>query len=154
SPTVLDLCGATCDAKPDGMSLTPILRGGTVTRDALYWHYPHYANQGGRPGGAIRQGDLKLIEFYEIGRRELYDVRRDVGEVRNLAADRPEVVTELAAKLDAWRKSVGAQVMTPNPDYVPNPQAANGTVTLPAKTADVHGLQLRYEAQPHKNTLG
>ncbi|HEY1375447.1 MAG TPA: N-acetylgalactosamine 6-sulfate sulfatase (GALNS), partial [Gemmataceae bacterium] len=73
---------------------------------------------------------------------------------RNLAADRPDVVRQLAVKLDLWRLSVEAQMMRPNPDYVPNPQAADGTVTLPAKTADVHGVQLRYEAQPHKNTLG
>jgi arylsulfatase A-like enzyme len=153
-PTVLELCGVTSPARPDGVSLVPVLKGGDLNRDALYWHYPHYANQGGRPGGVVRAGDLKLIEFYETGRRELYDVRRDVGEARNLAEDRPEAVKELAAKLDGWRRDVGAQTMRPNPNYVPHPQAADGTVTLPAKTADVHGVQLRYEAQPHKNTLG
>src|SRR5439155_24082028 len=96
-PTVLDLCGVKSDAKPDGVSIAPLLRGESITRDAIHWHYPHYANQGGRPGGAIRAGDLKLIEFYETGRRELYDVRRDIGEARNLAADRPDVVKQLAA---------------------------------------------------------
>ncbi len=153
-PTVLDVCGVKCDAKPDGVSLLPALKGGTIDRDALYWHYPHYSNQGGKPGGAVRTGDLKLVEFYENGRRELFDVRRDPGETRNLAADRPEAVTELAAKLDRWRKAVGARMPTPNPKYVPNPQAADGTVTLPARTAEVRGVQLRYEPLPHKNTLG
>jgi arylsulfatase A len=153
-PTVLGLCGVKSEAKPDGISIAPLLRGGSIARDAIYWHYPHYANQGGRPGCALRAGDLKLIEFYETGRRELFDVRQDVGETRNLAADRPEVVKELAAKLDTWRQSVAAQMMRPNPDYVPNPQASDGSVKLPAKTADIHGVQLRYEAQPHKNTLG
>jgi arylsulfatase A len=152
--TVLELCGVKSDAKVDGISIAPLLRGETIRRDALYWHFPHYSNQGGKPGGAVRAGDLKLIEFYETGRRELYDVRRDVGETRNLAGDRPEVVQQLAAKLDAWRRSVDAQMMKPNPDYVPNPQAADGLVTLPAKTADVHGMQLRFEPAPHKNTLG
>ncbi len=153
-PTVLEVCGVTSAARPDGVSLVPVLKGGRLDRDALYWHYPHYSNQGGRPGAAVRAGDLKLIEFYEQGRRELYDVRRDPGETRNLAADRPESVRVLAAKLDLWRLAVEAQMMRPNPDYVPNPQAADGSVVLPAKSADVHGVQLRYEAQPHKNTLG
>ncbi len=153
-PTVLDLCGVTSAAKVDGVSLAPLLRGGAAPkRDALYWHYPHYSNQGGRPGGAVRAGDYKLIEFYE-GRRELYDVRHDVGENRNLLEAKPDVAKELAAKLDAWRHDVGARMTTPNPDYVPNPQTANGVVTLPARTADVRGLQLRYEPLPHKNTLG
>lgn len=153
-PTILELCGVRSDAKPDGVSIAPLLRGGSIDRDALYWHYPHYANQGGRPGGVVRSGDLKLIEFYETGRHELFDVRRDIGEKQNLAADRPDVVRLLAAKIELWRVSVEAQMMRPNPGYVANPQAADGTVTLPAKTADVHGGQLRYEAQPHKNTLG
>jgi arylsulfatase A len=153
-PTILELCGAKSDAKTDGISIAPLLRGDSISRDALYWHYPHYSNQGGCPGGAVRAGDLKLIEFYETGRQELYDLRRDKGETRNLAGDRPEVVKELAAKFDGWRQSVGAQMMKPNPDYVPNPQATDGIVTLPAKFADVHGTQLRFEPSPHKNTLG
>jgi arylsulfatase A len=154
-PTLLDACGVAHDDKLDGVSLLPILKGtGTVRRDALYWHYPHTSNQGGHPGGAIRQGDYKLIEFYETGRRELFDLKADIGETRNLSADKPEVVKRLADQLDAWRRAVGAQMPRPNPDYVPNPQAADGTILLPARTADVQGIQLRYEPVPHKNTLG
>jgi arylsulfatase A-like enzyme len=153
-PTALEACGVTSAAKPDGVSLVPLLKGGGLKREALYWHYPHYANQGSRPGGAVRAGAYKLIEFYEDGRRELYDVTKDVSESHNLIADKPEVAKELAAKLDAWRKEVGAKMMTPNPDYVPNPQAKDGAVALPARAADVHGTQLRYEPLPHKNTLG
>jgi arylsulfatase A len=153
-PTVLEVCGVTSAARPDGVSLVPVLKGGGLNRDALYWHYPHYANQGGRPGGAVRAGDYKLIEFYETGRRELFDVRRDVSAMRNLAGEKPDVVRDLAARLDAWRREVGAQMTTPNPDYRPNPPAADGTITLHAKAADVHGTQLRFEAQPHKDTLG
>jgi hypothetical protein len=153
-PTILEVCGVKSDAKPDGVSLVPVLRGGTLERDALFWHYPHYSNQGGRPGSSIRAGDHKLIEFFEDGRLELFDIRRDPGETRNLSADKPDLVKQLAERLRAWRQAVGAQAMTPNPAYVPNPQAADGTVRLPAKTANVHGVQLRYEALPHKNTLG
>ncbi len=154
-PTVLDACAVAHDDKLDGISLMPVLEGtGTVHRDALYWHYPHTSNQGGRPGGAIRQGEFKLIEFYDTGRRELYNLNADLGETRNLSADKPDVVKRLADQLDAWRREVGAQTTKPNPNYVPNPQAADGTITLPARTADVQGIQLRYEPLPHKNTLG
>lgn len=153
-PTLLDACSIKSAARVDGVSLVPLLQGGEWKRDALYWHYPHYSNQGGKPGAAIRAGDYKLIEFYENGWLELYDVKKDRGESRNLIADKPMLAKELSAKLTAWRKEVGAKTMKPNPDYVPNPQRRDGTVTLPARTAEVHGLQLRYEPLPHKDTLG
>ncbi|VTU02001.1 sulfatase : Sulfatase OS=Planctomyces limnophilus (strain ATCC 43296 / DSM 3776 / IFAM 1008 / 290) GN=Plim_1520 PE=4 SV=1: Sulfatase [Gemmataceae bacterium] len=154
--TALDAAGERkpTDSKTDGVSLLPVFEGKKLADRALFWHYPHYANQGSRPGGAVRSGDHKLIEFYETGRRELFDVKKDVSESRNLAADRPEVVKELAAKLDAWRKEVGAKMPTPNPDYMPNPQAKDGTITLHARTALVTGTMLRFEPLPHKNTLG
>ena len=135
------------------MSLLPALKGEALKRD-LFWHYPHYSNQGGRPGAAVRSGDYKLIEFYENGRRELYDLKKDPGETRNLSESNPETAKALYGKLDAWRKEVGAKMMKPNPAYVPNPQAKDGTIALPARTAEVHGVQLRYEPLPHKNTLG
>jgi arylsulfatase A-like enzyme len=153
-PTILDACGVKSEPRVDGLSLVSSLRGGGLKRKALYWHYPHYANQGGRPGGAVRADDYKLIEFDENGRRELYDLKKDLGENRNLIADQPDKARELAEKLAAWRNEVGARRMKPNPGYIPNPQAADGTVTLPARTAEIHGTQLRYEPLPHKNTLG
>lgn len=156
-PTVRAACVRTSEEAPqfDGISLLPLLKqSGSITRDSLFWHYPHYANQGGRPGGVIRSGEWKLIELYEEGRRELFHVAKDVSESRNLSEQEPARVQELAAKLDAWRKSVGALMPTPNPDYVPNPQANNGEIVIPAKTADVRGIMLRYEPMPHKNTLG
>lgn len=153
--TILEVCGVSQELATDGVSLVSTLKENkTPARDALYWHYPHYANQGGRPGGAIREGSLKLIEFYENGRRELYDLASDIRESRNLAAERPQEVERLAGKLNGWRQQIGAQMLQPNPDYVPNPQAADGTITLHARTAEVHGSQLRFEPLPHKNTLG
>jgi hypothetical protein len=79
---------------------------------------------------------------------------RDPGEARNLAAEDPDRATHLAAALAEWRQSVDAQMPAPNPDYVPNLQAEDGVVVLPAKTADVEGVMLRYEPLPHKDTLG
>lgn len=157
-PTLMEILGQTAHSAtggPDGVSLVPLLKQtGSLQRDALYWHYPHYSNQGGRPGGAIREGDWKLIEFYENGRRELFNVKSNPNESNNVSDKHPDRVAALAAKLDAWRKKLDAQNMSTNPEFVPNPQAADGSITLPAKTAEVHGVMLRYEPLPHKNTLG
>ena len=157
-PTLIEASGGLTPpvAETDGVSLVTALKGGKVERDAdaIFWHFPHYANQGGKPGGAVRAGDFKLVEFYEDGRRELFDVRKDLSESRNLIAEKPLIADNLAKRLDDWRKKVGAKMPTPNPDYVPNPQAKDGTITMHARTASVHGLQLRYEPLPHKDTLG
>jgi arylsulfatase A len=154
-PTLLEACGVEVKEKVDGVSLVSLLRGeGEPKREALYWHYPHYANQRSRPGGAVRAGKWKLIESYEDNRRELFDLSKSVGEHRNLAAEQPEVVKRLAGQLDAWRREVGAKMPRPNPDYVPNPQDMKGVVTMHANSARVHGTQLRYEPLPHKFTLG
>jgi arylsulfatase A-like enzyme len=104
----------------DGVSFLPVLRGtGALPARALFWHYPHYGNQGGAPGGAVRQGDFKLIEWYEDGRRELFNLRDDLGEANNLAAKMPGKADELAAQLAAWRREVGAVMPTPNSNYDP-----------------------------------
>lgn len=154
-PTILEACSVPLEAAVDGVSLVPVLKAtNTPSREALYWHYPHYCNQGGKPGAAVRRGEFKLIEFFENGRRELYNLARDLGESRNLFADEPEVARRLGEDLDHWLIQVEAQAMRPNPDFVPNPQQADGTITLEAHTAEVHGLQLCYEPLPHKNTLG
>jgi len=119
-PTFMDIIGTGGDANHvlDSQSILPLLRQtGTLKRDAIYWHYPHYHHS--RPAGAIRQGDWKLIEFYEDGRLELYNLKDDIGEKENLAAKMPEKAAELQGKLAAWRKSVGAKMPVPNPDYDP-----------------------------------
>ena len=119
-PTMLEM--ARLPRRPaqhcDGVSLVPLLRqSGTLRREAIYWHYPHYANQGGYPGGVVRQGNYKLIESYEDNRVELYDLARDVGEKTDLAAKMPDKAAELRKKLHDWRASVNARMPTPNPDY-------------------------------------
>jgi arylsulfatase A-like enzyme len=101
------------DQHLDGLSLVPLLRGeaDSLGRDALFWHYPHYSNQGGFPGGAIRVGDLKLIERFEDGRVHLYDLARDPGERDDLAADRPEEADSLRHRLHSWYEEVGAEFL-------------------------------------------
>lgn len=116
-PTLLELAGLPPlpAQHVDGMSLAPLLRGGKLARGPLYWHYPHYGNQGGAPSGAVRDGDWKLIECYEDGSRELYNLRDDPAEAKDLAASQPEKVKELARMLADWRSKVGAIMPTPNP---------------------------------------
>ena len=118
--TLMDLAGrpAAFRKELDGVSLLPLLTSsGNPEREAIFWHYPHYGNQGGSPGGAIRQGDWKLIEFYEDNRIELYNLKQDPGEQHELAALEPRWASELLQRLHAWRASLGAAMPTPNPDY-------------------------------------
>lgn len=122
-PTLLEI--AHLPARPeqhvDGVSFVPLLRGSDASpRAAIFWHYPHYGNQGGAPAGAVREGDWKLIEWYEDGRLELYNLRDDVGEHHDLAAEHPEKVEELHAKLVTWRQSAGARMPSPNSNYNPD----------------------------------
>ena len=116
-PTLARAAGQPLPAGVDGIDLAPALHGRALKRDALYWHYPHYSNQGGAPGAAIRQGDFKLIHFYEDDRVELYNLREDLGETRNLARRQPAKVRDLRQKLDRWRQQVAAVVPRQNPAY-------------------------------------
>jgi arylsulfatase A len=155
-PTLLSMCGLKTDVKFDGQDKSKFFCSAKLDWQppTFYWHYPHYSNQGGHPGAAIRDGNWKYIEFYDTGRQELYDLARDISESRNLMAEQPDLVKQLAKKLADWRTETKAQMMTPNPDYTPSPQAKDGSILLEAKWAEVTGVQLRFEPLPHKNTLG
>lgn len=112
-PTLLEAAGLPPipEQHVDGVSLLPLLEGGgALEREAIFWHYPHYGNQGGTPGSSVRRGDWKLIEFYEDGRRELYNLRDDLSEDRDLAAESPDVARDLHEELAAWRESVAARI--------------------------------------------
>ncbi|MEX0977792.1 MAG: sulfatase, partial [Pirellulales bacterium] len=128
-PTILEMCNLKLHPEwhADGVSIVPALKqSGPLPPRSLFWHYPHYGNQGGIPGGAIRQGDWKLIEFYEDDRVELYNLQDDPIERHDLAAARPDQARLLREKLAAWRQAVGARMPRPNPDYT-------GQVEVPAK---------------------
>ena len=112
-PTFLDLAGvAPADGQPvDGESLAPLLKQtGPLERDTLFWHYPiekpHFL--GGRSSGVVRQGDLKLVEFYDTGEVELYDLAKDLGEQHNLAEKQPQKAAQLRQMLGKWRKRMRA----------------------------------------------
>ncbi len=120
--TAIEFAGARppADTTIDGRSLVPLLHGRPAPqRDALFWHYPHYGNQGGFPGGAVRMGDWKLIENYENGSVFLYNLREDIGEQKDLAASQPERVKLMRARLHAWYRETGAKFLRAKPDGPP-----------------------------------
>ncbi len=129
-PTLLDVAGV----KPapnqtlDGTSLLPLFRGGTLPDRSLYWHYPHYGNQGGAPGAAIRRGNWKLIEWMEDQRVELFDLSSDPSETTDLSRKDPQRVAALRTELRNWQKSVGARYPTPNPAYDPAQPSGRASV--------------------------
>jgi arylsulfatase A-like enzyme len=114
-PTLLELAGlaAASEQHLDGVSLVSLLKGGEIRKRTLFWNYPHYGNQGGAPCGFVRDGEWKLIEWYEDGRHELYNLRDDPGEQHDLAAMNPDKVKDLAARLNAWRADVKAVMPGP-----------------------------------------
>ena len=135
-PTMLEMASA---AEPsghtlDGMSIVPLLKGGrTLNRKAIFWHFPAYLEAYNdkqwpwrtTPAGAVRQGDFKLIEYFEDGKIELYNLKDDLGEKNDLAGTMPEKAKELHRMLKEWRRSVNAPVPTEkNPQYDPVARAA------------------------------
>ena len=119
-PTFAELAG--CETRSaravDGASLVPLLTGsGSMDRNALFWHYPHYHH--GCPAGAVREGDFKLIENYEDNSLELYNLKDDPAEQHNLAEQHPGETRRLLRSLANWRASVGARMPTANPNYDP-----------------------------------
>ncbi|HMO84197.1 MAG TPA: sulfatase, partial [Lacipirellulaceae bacterium] len=118
-PTLLELAGLPPAPQQhvDGRSFAASLAGDAAQREPVYWHYPHYANQGGSPGAAVRSGEWKLIHWFEDDRVELFHLADDIGEQRDLAAAEPHRATQLKMQLDRWREEVGAVMPTRNPAF-------------------------------------
>ena len=118
-PTIL--ASANLTLKPEtsieGINITPFVETNTIPERALYWHYPHYSNQGGNPGSVIRLGDYKLFHDFETEKTELYNLKEDISERKDLSTELPEKTKELYKKLDDWRTSSNAKMMTPNPRW-------------------------------------
>jgi len=122
-PSILDMAGLPLlpEQHIDGVSLVPLLKGDNqVEREAIYWHFPHYSNHGMQsPGGAVRFGDYKLLEYFENNTVQLFNLRQDIGEQHDLSLEMPEKTAQLHKMLRVWREEVSAQMMPPNPDYQP-----------------------------------
>jgi len=123
-PTIRELAGIAplAEERIDGQSLLPLLNGEAVAGDrAMYWHYPHYSNQGGFPGAAIRRGQFKLIERFEDGRLHLYDLTADIGEQNDLAQVHPDIAAEMQKELHEWYQEVDARFLQPKPQSTESP---------------------------------
>ncbi len=118
-PTILDV--ANIGLRPlqhvDGLSLKPLLEGKTMAERPLFWHYPHYGNQGGDPSSIIREGHWKLIHYWENGAKELYDLEKDPGEQLNVTSEYPELVAQLDEKLLSWLEEVNANMPAKDEAY-------------------------------------
>lgn len=126
-PTILEAVGVPLPAaySGDGKSLVATLKSGLPGPPRpLFWHYPHYGNQGGAPGAAIRDGDWKLIEWFDDNRVELFDLAADPSETRNLITQESERATRLQQTLHQWQQTVGALPSTPSPRF--DPQKPHG----------------------------
>ncbi|MGB1873954.1 MAG: sulfatase [Akkermansiaceae bacterium] len=158
-PTMLELAGlpAIPEQHVDGLSLVPLMKGENIKERSLFWHYPHYGNQGGEPSAIIRKGDWKLIHYYEDGRDELYQLSGDIGEQKDLATSNPERVKVLRAELDNWLKDTGA--LTPKQDQRYNPVAKQKyrethIKRLKARLEKSHARYLDANYAPNKNWWG
>ena len=120
-PTICALAKVPAPTPLDFQDLSPLLFDSKPPADAkpraLFWHQPHYMNQGGKPAGVVREGDWKLIEQYEDGSLELYNLAKDPSETTDLAAAEPNRVAALRGKLEAWRRNVGAEPVKANPNF-------------------------------------
>lgn len=127
-PTLLEAAGLPPDPvqHADGESILPLLRGEDMPRGPIFWHYPHYHHCGGRPACAVRHGDWKLIEHFEDGRLELFNLRDDIAEEHDLSAKEPERAVDMHGQLCAWREEVSALIPRRNPNWQPVADAERG----------------------------
>ncbi len=118
-PTILDLVGANLrpDQHIDGVSLKPLLEGNTLANRPLFWHYPHYGNQGGEPSSIIQENGWKLIHYWEDERNELYNLALDGNEQNNVASENSKITEDLSKKLNSWLLNVKAKIPTKDLEY-------------------------------------
>lgn len=129
-PTLLELCSVHSTVQTDGQSFAPSLRGESAERGPVFWHYPHYGNQGGLPSAAVRDGAWKLLRWYETGQQELFRLDVDPSEQYELSARYPEQAAKLSASLDRWLLEVGAVHATPNDKPVTETNGPKGVERL------------------------
>ncbi len=120
-PTLTELAGISNEKiqnqTVDGKSLLSLMEGKNSQREDIYWHYPHYHQEGGVPYSSVRMNDWKLIENFETNTFELYNLKDDISESKNLIDQNPEIASKLKNKLKNWREEVGAQYASPNENF-------------------------------------
>ncbi len=118
-PTLVDLAGLKTDPvqEIEGMSLVPLLDGETPSARAIFWHYPHYGNQGGVPSAMVRRGDWKLIRYFEDGHEELYHIPDDPFETQELSQENPAEHARLTALLSRYLEKKQVSLPVPDPEF-------------------------------------
>ena len=122
-PSLLEMAGLPARDKQalDGVSFVPALNGEPFNRGPIFWHFPQYSNHGMQsPGGAVRFGDYKLLEYFENNTVQLFNLREDIGERNDLSQTELGIREELRGLLRSWREDVNAQMPPRNPDYDPS----------------------------------
>ncbi len=115
-PTIMDILDIETTYPIEGVSLlSHLTKGEKIKRETFYWHYPHYHRT--NPGSVIRDGDYKLIHYYEDDRVELYNLKEDISEKNDLTKEIPEKANELLKKLNKWLDNENAKMPQPNPNY-------------------------------------
>jgi arylsulfatase A-like enzyme len=121
-PTILEMTGIQSKQNIDGVSIAPLVTGDKdLSREAIFWHFPHYSNHGMQsPGGAIRCGDYKLLEYYENNTVQLFNLKDDISEENDLSTLKPQKAEQLRKLLHDWHRRTGAKMMKSNPEYLTN----------------------------------
>ncbi len=158
-PTLLDYAGLALRPEQhcDGVSMRPLLRGDDIDDRELFWHYPHYGNQGGEPSSTVRDGDWKLIYYYEDQRMELYNLAEDLSEERDLAADNPSKVAKMKASLDRYLKGCDAKYPEVDNHYTEEERAAwraKRMTMLKNQQERSRKAQLKADWRPNKDWWG
>ena len=125
-PTLLELAGVSIPSEQvaDGVSLVPVLKGESIIERPLFWHYPHYGNQGGEPSSIIMEDEWKLIYYHEDERYELYNIKEDIGEQKDLLAVHPERAEAMQQRLQQWLRSTPAKFPPKDPQFDPEKREA------------------------------
>ena len=137
-PTILEMAGLNANPQKhvlDGVSVTPLLKSdkkrANLGKRPIFWHFPHYSNHGMQsPGGAVRLGDYKLLDYLENNTVQLFNLAKDPGEQNDLSQKEPAKAKELQILLNNWRKEVKADMMSPNPNYRPDANPKDLKVTV------------------------
>ena len=158
-PTLLELCGIEVPKKQkvDGVSLVPLLKGEEIQKRPLFWHYPHYGNQGGEPSSIIMEGKWKLIHYHEDGRDELYDLNKDIGEQNDLIESEKERAQKMRQRLDDWLKKTKATLPTPDPEFDPDKRMQRWENIRSTKKEGLekqHAKFLELDYKPNKDWWG
>ncbi len=158
-PTLLELAGVAVPKQQDidGVSLVPLFKGQTIANRPLFWHYPHYGNQGGEPSSIMTMNDWKLIYYHEDGRDELYNISSDIGEQHDVAADESGRVKSMRTVLDKWLQATGAKLPAQDAKFDSAKRAARWNSLKTAGKASLekrHAAFLDADFQPNKDWWG